>query len=790
MAEQRIVLIIEDSESDRSVFRRYLFADSEISYQILETDSAAEGLNLCRVQVPDGILLGIQLSDFNGFEFLTQLKAQTDGNCPPVIMVSGDNDAVTATSAFKNGVEDYLVKGLLTPDDVRLAMRSAIENAKLRRKLQHSEESFRASIETMLDCFGIHTAIRDDTGQIIDFRIDYYNQAALESNRLTAKDVGKTARELFPAYRDSDVFASHCRVVETGEPMLEESLEYSDRFGGQHLSRAYEVRASKLGDGLVMAWRDVSDRLRAEDERQRSEETARQQFAEIEAIYTAAPIGLCFINTDFKFVRINERLAEINGLPVSEHIGRTLREVVPEMVDQLEPIYRQVIESGKPILDLEVSGINRAQPGVERHWLVSYYPQKDTDDRVFGINVMVLEITDRKQAETERGQLLREAQAAREEAEAANRSKDELLMIVAHELRSPLNSIFGWARLLQTKPSDQATLTRALQSIERSAKTQSQLIEDLLDISRMVQGNLRMDRVLVNLPFVIEAAIDMIRPLAESKQIQIKSNIDHAANEVLGDSNRLQQVIWNLLTNAIKFTPENGQVEITLTQKDSQAEICVKDTGKGINANFLPYVFDRFRQAQTNVPRSQDGLGLGLAIVRELIELHNGTIQAESQGDAQGATFTARLPLVNCCLPLSDPQNGASEGFDQLQILVVDDEPDSLEFVKFLLENEGATITTATSADEAIAAFQQLTPTLIISDIAMPLKDGYEMLREIRALEAGHNVPAIALTAYVDEDVRQQAFAAGYQIHLPKPLDIGQLIEAIGALTKQCPTQR
>ena len=616
MAEQRTVLIIENSESDRSVFRQFLLADSEISYQILETDSAAAGLALCRTHVLDGILL----SAFDGFEFLTQLKAQTDGNFPPVIVVS-DNDAATATTAFKNGVEDYLVRGQITPDGLRVAMQSAIANAQLRRK-------------------------------------------------------------------------------------------------------------------------------------------------------------------------INEQLAEINGLPVSEHIGRTLREVLPEMVGQLEPLYRQVIESGEPILDLEVSGTLRAQPEVERHWLLSYYPQKDADDRVFGINVMVQEISEaqrsevvRKQAEAEREQLLKEAQAARAEAEAANRSKDDFLAIVAHELRSPLNSIFGWARLLQTKPSDQATLNRGLQSIERSAKTQSQLIEDLLDISRMVQGNLRMDRVSVNLPFVIEAAIDMIRPLAESKQIQIKSNIDHAVSEVLGDSNRLQQVIWNLLTNAIKFTPENGQIDITLTQRESQAEICVKDTGKGINASFLPYVFDRFRQSQTNAPRSQDGLGLGLAIVRELIELHNGTIQAESPGDGQGATFTARLPLVDCCLPYPHSQ-GASEGFDQLQILVVDDEPDSLEFVKFLLEDEGATITTATSADEAIAAFQQLTPTLIISDIAMPLKDGYEMLREIRALAAGRHVPAIALTAYVDEEVRQRAFAAGYQIHLPKPLDVVQLIEAIGSLTK------
>ncbi len=594
MAEQRTVLIIEDSESDRSVFRQHLLADSETSYQILEADSAAAGLALCRAQIPDGILLGIKLPDFDGFEFLAQLKAQTGDNCPPVIVVSGYNDAATAVTAFKSGVEDYLVKGQISPDDVRLAMRSAIENAELRRKLQRSEERFRTSIETMLDCFGIYSTLRDSAGQIIDFHIDYLNQAALDSHRLTSEVIGKTISETSPNYRGSSAFEEHCRVVETGEPCIKEGFPYSDKSDGEPITRIYDARSSKLGDGFVSAWRDVSDRQR-----------------------------------------------------------------------------------------IELEG---------------------------------------RQAEADREILLNQAQTARAEAEATNRSKDEFLAIVAHELRSPLNSIFGWARLLQTKPFDQATLTRALQSIERSAKTQSQLIEDLLDISRMVQGNLRMDRVAVNLPFVIEAAIDMIRPLAELKQIHIQSNIDHAASEVLGDSNRLQQVIWNLLTNAIKFTPENGQIEITLTQRDAQAEICVKDSGKGIQANFLPYVFDRFRQAQTHLPRSQDGLGLGLAIVRELIELHNGTIQAESQGDGQGSTFTARLPLINCYLPPSDFQSKASKGFDQLQILVVDDEADSLEFVKFLLEDEGAIITTATSADAAIAAFQQVTPTLIISDIAMPLK--------------------------------------------------------------------
>lgn len=646
MAQHRTVLIIEDSETDRYVFRRYLLTDPEASYTILESTSGTEALTLCRTQLPDGILLDIKLPDFDGFEFLSRLKAQTQGACPPVVVVSSYNDAVTAATAFKNGVEDYFVKGQASPENVRTAMRSAIENAELRRQLQDSEERFRTSIENLLDCFGIYSAIRDEAGQILDFRIDYLNRVALESNDLTANVIGQSLTERFPRYRNSSVFAEHCRLVETGQPRIKESYLYSEVFGDPLRPVICDVRSSKLGDGFVSAWRDV---------------------------------------------------------------------------------------------------------------------------------------TEQRRLESERDELLAHAQAARTEAEAANRSKDEFLAIVAHELRSPLNSIFGWAKLLQAKAPNSVTLDRALQSIERSVKSQLQLIEDLLDISRMVQGNLRIERVPTNLSLVVETAIDMIRPLAEAKQIQLESTLDPANREVFGDSNRLQQVVWNLLTNAIKFTPARGSVAITLTYSGSQAEICVSDSGKGIRADFLPFVFDRFRQAQTNAPNSHDGLGLGLAITRELIDLHNGTIRAASLGEGQGATFTVKLPLIDASLPTVED----SQGLNGLRILLVDDEVDSLEFVKFFLEEQGVIVTTATSANDAIAQFQAFCPAILVSDITMAEKDGYQLLQEIRTLPTGRDIAAIALTAHVGEDIKQQAFAAGYRIHLPKPLEIEQLIDAILALAKR-----
>jgi signal transduction histidine kinase/DNA-binding LytR/AlgR family response regulator len=650
MTQHRTVLIVEDSETDRYVFQRYLLADPEISYTILESASATDALTLCQAQLPDGILLDVKLPDFDGFEFLARLKAQTVSDCPPVIVVSCYNDAVTAATAFKNGADDYFVKGQTSPEDVRGSMRSAIENAQLRRRLQNSEERFRTSIENLLDCFGIYSAVRDEAGEIIDFRIDYLNRVAIESNQLTPDAIGQTLATLFPRYRNSAIFAEHCHLVKSGEPRIKEAYLYSGVFSREADApiQLCDVRSSKLGDGFVSAWRDV---------------------------------------------------------------------------------------------------------------------------------------TDRSQFESERNQLLAQAQAARAEAEAANHGKDEFLAIVAHELRSPLNSILGWARLLQTKNPDAMTLNRALPSIERSAKSQLQLIEDLLDTSRIVQGNLRIERVPTHLALVIEAAIDMIRPLAEAKQIQIVCHLDRSANEVWCDSNRMQQVIWNLLTNAIKFTPTMGCVAVTLTYLESYAEICISDTGKGISAEFLPFVFDRFRQAQLNAPKSHDGLGLGLAISRELVSLHEGTITAASLGEGKGTTFTVRLPFSNGSPPVLQD----SQGFNGLKVLLVDDETDSLEMVMFLLEDQGAIVTTATSADEAIYKFQEFSPEILVSDVAMPGKDGHELLREIRALSASsaRALPlAIALTAHVDEEVKQQAFAAGYRIHLSKPLDIEQLLAAIAALLK------
>jgi signal transduction histidine kinase/ActR/RegA family two-component response regulator len=396
-------------------------------------------------------------------------------------------------------------------------------------------------------------------------------------------------------------------------------------------------------------------------------------------------------------------------------------------------------------------------------------------------------------------ELLMREQMIRAEAEAANRAKDEFLSILSHELRTPLNAILGWSAMLRQRTLSEDKVLRALETIERNAKSQAQLIEDILDISRIITGKLRLQVRRVNLVPVIESAIESVRLAAEAKSIRLQSVLDSQAGLLLGDANRLQQVVWNLLSNALKFTPKDGRVEIRLERVNSYAEITVSDTGPGISSDFLPFVFDRFRQHDSTTTRSYGGLGLGLAIVRQLVELHGGTVTVVSPGIGQGTTFTVRLPAMIIPLPPSDPEPlnsieeakrrvEASPTLEGLQILVVDDEADALELLSTILQKYGADVIAVASVKQALTIIETATdrsPDVLVSDIGMPDEDGYSLIRKLRQLEAqrGGRLPAIALTAYARNDDRRQALLAGFQMHLTKPVDAAELVAVVASLT-------
>lgn len=402
---------------------------------------------------------------------------------------------------------------------------------------------------------------------------------------------------------------------------------------------------------------------------------------------------------------------------------------------------------------------------------------------VFDISDRVRAEAEREQAEVQRLQLVQE-QSAREQAESANRIKDEFLAVLSHELRSPLNPILGWAKLLQTGKLDAGKTAHALATIERNAKLQSELIEDLLDVSRILQGKLSLTTSLVNLATTIQAAIETVRLAAGAKSITINANLDTQIGQISGDATRLQQVIWNLLSNAVKFTPAGGRVEVRLEQVDGQGQIRVSDNGKGINPNFLPYVFDYFRQENGATTRQFGGLGLGLAIARQIVELHGGQIWAESLGEGQGATFIVQIPLASASTQIlsSEPSTASTTDLTGLHILVVDDESDSRDFVAFVLEQAGAIVIRLSSGVEAVQKVEQCTFDVIVSDIGMPEIDGYMLMQRIRSILPNSPVPAIALTAYAGEVDQQKALQAGFQQHLSKPVQPEELVRAIATV--------
>jgi signal transduction histidine kinase/ActR/RegA family two-component response regulator len=404
-----------------------------------------------------------------------------------------------------------------------------------------------------------------------------------------------------------------------------------------------------------------------------------------------------------------------------------------------------------------------------------------------------LEIAVRKQAEDERAEMLVREQSARAEAELANRTKDEFLATLSHELRTPLTAILGWSHIVRQNQLDDAQLSRALETIERNAHAQSRLIDDLLDVSRIISGKLHIDLRVVDLSTVIDAALDAVRPAFEAKRINFQVDLGSLAFPVMGDPNRLQQIFWNLFSNAVKFTPKEGQVTVRIEHRNSQLCVSVKDTGMGIQPEFVPYIFDRFRQADGSTTRSQGGLGLGLAIVRHLVELHHGSVQVESEGHQKGATFMVTLPLaeaamINTSLHDSSIQangNGLSRPdahvLNGLRILVVDDEADTRELVATVLTRSGGEVRCSQSAADALQAFKEWQPDLLISDLAMPNEDGYSLLRKIRRLRSkrAKEIPAVALSAYASDEDRAISLSKGFQMHLPKPIEPDKLVTSV-----------
>ncbi|OYE00433.1 hybrid sensor histidine kinase/response regulator [Nostoc sp. 'Peltigera membranacea cyanobiont' 232] len=523
----------------------------------------------------------------------------------------------------------------------------------------------------------------------------------------------------------------------------------------------------------------------------RAEEAALSSAREWQTTFDSINDSVCLVDREGIILRCNRAMMQVFCKPAHEILGCVHHELMgAELGIGDGACFRRAKETHqRQVLEFQ---------STERWFAKTIDPVLDEHGTLTGAVLILSDITERKRAsallqeQNDRlNQLMISLQQQTEQAQQANRIKDEFLAVLSHELRSPLNPILGWARILQTSQQDAAKTQYALETIERNAKLQAQLIEDLLDVSRILQGKLSLNTVPVGLTFTIKAALEIVRLAAEAKSIQIKTIFEPNVGQVLGDSGRLQQVVWNLLSNAIKFTSQGGRVEVRLermnevdTHPSEYTQITISDTGRGISADFLPYVFDYFRQADGTTTRRFGGLGLGLAIVRHLVELHGGTVQAASPGEGQGATFTVKFPFIAAAKLNQDDtpfHNRSDFNLNGLQALLVDDDRDSREFIAFLLEQYGVQVTEAQSATEALSSLGQAKFDLLISDIGMPDMDGYTLIRQIRkqSPEQSGEIPAIALTAYAGEIDRQLALTAGFQQHISKPIELEVLMRAI-----------
>jgi len=527
-------------------------------------------------------------------------------------------------------------------------------------------------------------------------------------------------------------------------------------------------------------------------------------------MHDLAAQGIVTTDSDLNVVEWNHWMEQHTGKRAGEVIGYNLLELFPELTQRrLDRHYKWALEGQVRVLSQGLHGYLIAMPAVSSELGYSQMQQAVRisplahEGRVIGTLTIIEDVTERVAREAElqaqieeRSRLLASEKLARNDAERANRLKDEFLATISHELRNPLNAILGWAHMMRLGTLTPANTERAVETIYRNAQSQAQLVADLLDVSRIISGKLSLDVRTVDLISIVNAAVDSIRPSVEAKSIRLQTMLDPAAGPISGDANRLQQVVWNLLTNAVKFTPTGGHVEVKLQRIESHVEIVVSDSGVGISKEFLPYVFDRFRQADASTTRIHGGLGLGLSIVRQLVDLHGGTVSVHSEGEGKGATFTITLPFVGVVSNQNDaePAHPAQsddintlEGLPSLQglkVLVVDDEADTRELISEVLKECGSEVITSRSAAEALEALERHKPNILISDLGMPDEDGYSLISKIRALpsERGGHIPAAALTAYARAEDRMRVLRSGFQYHLPKPVDSAELVTVVASL--------
>lgn len=678
------------------------------------------------------------------------------------------------------------------------------------------EQRFRRMHDATPDGVSIITPVRDASGGITDFRYVYVNPTVARAMGRSPGDLlGRTFLEVLPGLDKTPFWDAFCRVATSGTPET-----YEQPYGENGWSGWYRNTVVSLGDELAVVYTDITPRKRAEDALRFLAEASTILGNSLDYETTLRSVAKLAVPTIADWATVDmlgsderlHRLAIEHADPSKVSLARALAERFPIDLDAPHGV-GEVLRTGKPELLSEISDalLEASVPDPERRALIRSLGLRSAirvplraRGRVIGALSVFAAETGRRYTQDDLRLLEDLAQRAGlaidnallyRAAEDASNAKDDFLAVVSHELRTPLNAILGWTHLLKESSLSLDRRARALETIERNARSQNQLIDDLLDLSRIVSGNLRLDVGQVDLPLVVERAVETVRPAALAKGVDIRFDFDPSTGPVLGDPDRLQQVVWNLLSNAVKFSTRGGIVQVALERGPASLEIAVHDLGEGIDPDFLPHVFERFRQADGSRTRAKGGLGLGLAIVRKLVELHGGSIRAESEGRGKGATFTVSLPASSARPPsfarppaihltAAAPSALCPPEVQGLHVLVVDDEADARDLLAELLTSCRSKVSTAASVEEAMRLVGELRPDVVISDIGMPHEDGYALIRRLRSLssEEGGNTPAIALTAYTRTEERTKALVAGFNTHVAKPVEPAELLAVLRSL--------
>lgn len=634
-----------------------------------------------------------------------------------------------------------------------------------------------------------------------------------------------SAERLF-GYSAAELVGRPVRILIPQERQEEEDVILAKLRRGERIDHFETVRIARNGNrldisltvspvrdasgaiiGVSKVARDITERKRAQ-----AALAAQQEWFRV----TLGSIGDAVIASDAAggVTYMNAQAESLTGWTLDAAITQTLQEVFhilhEHTRERVENPAGVVMRTGH-VVGLANHTVLVSRDGVERPISDSAAPIRDAEGRMLGVVLVFRDVGEQRRVETERHaaaiereRILQAERAARAEAERASRVKDEFVAMVSHELRTPLNAILGWTQLMTNARHDPVMVERGLDVVARNTRLQAQLISDLLDISRIVAGKLQLEvQQRIDLAGIVTDAIETVQHEAAPKGIRIHPSLDVGLGPVAGDPGRLQQAVWNLLSNAIKFSPSGGQIDVTLRRLGDRAEIVVSDTGVGIKADVLPYIFDRFHQADRSITRRFGGLGLGLSIVKHLVQLHGGQVAAESAGEGRGARFTIQLPLAIPCSGKATGEATASDGAPApvttdastlrgIRVLVVEDEPDTREFLVRLLEAHGATVESVASAAEALKAFAAAPPHVVVSDIGLPDVDGYELMRRIRLMapSSAAPTPAIALTAYARTEDRTRALGAGYDAHVVKPVESAELVSTISRLTTTLRAQR